>query len=428
MADTDVLDARFESRLRAALLRHVADGPTEFDALGFARTVAAKEPRRHGLRGQVSSALTWRGVAVPRVAWVPLLLAALLAALVGGMLVVGSRPTPRLPAVLPPIGTTFTCPPGSTPDKPGPVDQARPTGVGPMAFDGAAGRIVMLEAGTWTFDVCTNTWTLVQSGPEASFASLAYDPIADLTIGVDETGDRVVPAAHAWTYDLESNTWTMRGPAPDHVVWLGYDAASARVAAWAAENGDEPGTIWTYDVASDTWAAVGALEVVGGFGWGAPGDLLAYDASLDRVVTTGGTRTRLLDLRTNLVMDVQAVPPWAGNCYWMSAYFCYGQLASSPIAYDERSERTVVLVAGRMFAYDAVADRWDTLFEPAGTGPGELARGIDGMLYDPVNHRLVVVVQFELFRSADAVLAFDTTTREWTILVAPSEIQPGSTP
>ncbi len=38
----------FEARLRTALARRVADGPTDFDALEFARSVAAAEPRRHG--------------------------------------------------------------------------------------------------------------------------------------------------------------------------------------------------------------------------------------------------------------------------------------------------------------------------------------------------------------------------------------------
>ena len=120
MTERDV----FESRLRAALLRHVADGPTDFDALGFARAVAAKEPRRRGL----AAAHTWRGVAIPRLAWVLLLLAALLTAMVAGTLVVGSQLQRKLPAVVPPVGPAFVCPPGSTPDKPGPIDQARPAG------------------------------------------------------------------------------------------------------------------------------------------------------------------------------------------------------------------------------------------------------------------------------------------------------------
>ncbi len=76
-------------------------------------------------------------------------------------------------------------------------------------------------------------------------------------------------------------------------MWLGYDRPPVRSVAWVAEGSNEPGTIWTYDVDSDTWAAVGALEVLGGFMWGnTPVDLLAYDASVDRVVATVLSPTR----------------------------------------------------------------------------------------------------------------------------------------
>lgn len=111
MADSDV----FERRLRAALVRHVHGGSTDFDALGFARMVAASEPRRHGRR----AILGWRHVVVPRVAWV-LLLAALLTAMITGLLVIGSQLEWRLPAVAP----AFECPLGSSPDEPAPSGAA----------------------------------------------------------------------------------------------------------------------------------------------------------------------------------------------------------------------------------------------------------------------------------------------------------------
>ena len=82
MTEQDV----FESRLHAALVRHVANGPTEFDALAFARAVAAKEPRRRGL----AAAVAWRGLAFPRRSWALFLLAGLLAAMVAGTLLVGA--------------------------------------------------------------------------------------------------------------------------------------------------------------------------------------------------------------------------------------------------------------------------------------------------------------------------------------------------
>jgi hypothetical protein len=443
MAERDV----FEGRLRAALLRHVADAPAGFDALDFARAVAAKEPRRHGL----ATTLGWRMAGVPRLAWVFLLLAALLAATIGGALFVGSHHRQPLPAVLPPVGrtfaplpaptatTAFACPPGSKPDTPGPADQARPPGAGPMAFDRAAGKIVMLAgAGTWTFDVCTNTWTLAQSGavPDPAGA-LAYDPVADLIINVDYPEDPVAGPPHAWAYSLTDNTWTRKGLAPFRVQRMWFDPASARVAAWATRTGDVRGTVWTYDVASDTWTTVGTLEVLGGFPWGNPGDdLLAYDASFERVVATVvvGSETRLFDMRTGSVADARAAAPWGGKCGWFSARYCYDRVAGAAIAYDERAQRTVVLIGGYMFGYDAAADRWDTLYGPgapdtsdavasANAAAGALARQSESIVSDPVNGRLVVPGGV-----GGAVLAFDATTREWTVLLEPSKGQPTPSP
>ena len=161
----------FESRLRAALVRNVANGPTEFDALAFARTVAAEEPRRRG----IAASLTWQGVAFPRRAWALLLLAGLLAAMVAGTLLVGSQFERKLRAVVPPVGQVYECPPGSTPDKPGPIDQApaghrkrsRQHGVRPPGRQAGGARRRPREPGeTWTFDVCTNTWTRMRPEPE----------------------------------------------------------------------------------------------------------------------------------------------------------------------------------------------------------------------------------------------------------------------
>ncbi len=157
MAEPD----RFELDLAEALRSYAGSAPTEVRPTELARRFAAAYPRGGIMVGP------WRLVALPRLAWFPLLLAVLLAVLVAGMLAVGSRPLRTLPAVVP----AFTCPPGSTPDEPGPIDQARPPDIhprSPMAFDRRAGRLIALAGAdtgpgtileTWTFDVCTNTWT-----------------------------------------------------------------------------------------------------------------------------------------------------------------------------------------------------------------------------------------------------------------------------
>jgi hypothetical protein len=432
MAERD----RFELDLATALRRYAEDAPTQVRPLELARYFAAAHPHRRAGIGH------WGLVAVPRLSWV-LLLAALILAALAGTLFVGSQLQRRVPAIVPPVVPAFVCPPGSTPDEPGPVDQPRPPDGGPMAFDRAAGRIVLLAGvETWTFDVCTNTWTRMQTGagavPDIELA-LAYDPGADLIVGVDNS-DSLSRPPHAWTYDLDANAWTRHGPAPDHVVRLWYDAASARVGAWTTRSDTEPGTVWAFDVAADTWGVVGELEVRGGYGWNTPGnDLLAYDVGLDRVVATvtgtpdgTGVPTRRFDMHTGSVVEEFTVAPWAGQCGWMVLMYCYGEAAGAAIAYDEHAGRTVVLIAGNLFGYAAAADRWDTLYGPgaldssdatasANAASSALTRESWSMVSDPVNGRLVV-----LGGTGGAILAFDATTHEWTALLDPSRTQ--STP
>ncbi len=78
----------FETRLRAALAIHVANGPTDFEAQEFARAVAEAEPRRHGR----TIALRAPRVVIPGIAWVVLATALLIAALAASTLFGGARP------------------------------------------------------------------------------------------------------------------------------------------------------------------------------------------------------------------------------------------------------------------------------------------------------------------------------------------------
>ena len=132
-----------------------------------------------------------------RPAWVLLLLAGLLAALVGGTLLVGSQQR-RLPAVVPPVGQVFECPPGSTPDEPGPVDQARP----PLSWLRRRWRSTAGQAGWWSrgyrlrlrdLDVRRVHEHLDPDAPEPGTPEqlhfgLVYDVDSDVTVAVDWTG------------------------------------------------------------------------------------------------------------------------------------------------------------------------------------------------------------------------------------------------
>jgi hypothetical protein len=156
---------------------------------------------------------------------------------------------------------------------------------------------------------------------------------------------------------------------------------------------------WTYDVETDTWALI---DQANGPEWHA---VLAYDASVDRIIAPGGGATGrptwLFDIRTRTwsrsgVETPVVEPNWA----------------VPTVTYDEAAERTVIAGSAGWAAYDATADRWEVLAGPGGSFANPMA-------YDPVNRRLIGVGQGGIAVQGD-VVAFDLATREWTVLLEPS--------
>jgi len=343
-----------------------------------------------------------------RLAWVVVLLAALLAALVGGTLLVGSQVQRRLPAVVPPVGHLFECPPGSLPDSPGPVDQARPTEPSARAFDRRAGRLVTLArtnggGETWTFDVCTNTWARMHPNrepPRFEWAQLVYDIDSDATILVSI--DWATPG-RVWAYDLQADTWTEMGVAPNgNALFLAYDPMSGLVVA--ADYSDRRG-LWNYDVESDVWTPILQANA------GPESPVIAYDASVDRIVAYSDRESPgkmwLFDLRTGRWSRSGADAPDVIEVVW----------AAPGIAYDEAAQRTVVIGDVRSAAYDATTDRWKILAE----ADPDRAEGFPApSVYDPVNERLIGWRRFATVDQGE-LFAFDLATREWTVLLAPTE-------
>jgi hypothetical protein len=92
MAERD----RFELDLAAAFRAYLDDAPTQVRPAELAQQFANAYPRGRTMVGP------WRLLTVPRLAWLLLLAAGLLAALVGGTLVVGSQLERRAPAEVAP--------------------------------------------------------------------------------------------------------------------------------------------------------------------------------------------------------------------------------------------------------------------------------------------------------------------------------------
>jgi hypothetical protein len=184
--------------------------------------------------------------------------------------------------------------------------------------------------------------------------------------------------------------------------------------------------MWSFDGVADVWEPVDQDQA-----W-YPSDssdlhfLLAYDASVDRLVGYDRGEVRLFDLRTG----TWSPPGTRSPTFGYGGYYSLG----GEIAFDEAAQRTVLFSGGHVIAYDAAADRWETLFgtdfdQPNACGVRPECRVQPSMVYDPINERLVVYggnVQTgaEWWGPSDDVLAFDTRTREWTVLLAASEGQP----
>jgi hypothetical protein len=393
----------FEIRFGAAVHWYAGRVSSELDLVELAHRIATSEPRRHAL----ATGFGWRGMAIQRRTWTLLLLASLLTALVAGMLVVGSLPVRKLPAVVPPVAPAFTCPPGSTPDQPGPIGQARPAigdAIAAMAFDRHSARIVLLAqlgsgAETWTFDVCTNTWTRMHPDREPALADpthLIYDVDSDATIAND--------GQNTWVYDLADNTWTKMGVTPAVGSWRSltwtYDPTSGLVFA------EDTSVLWSYDVETDTWAPVSQSP------WRAGNWELAYDASVDRIVAYARWtlfEMWLFDIRTGT---------WSKSSADTPEVVCGMGWPNPGVVHDEAAERTVVScdITVAYDAYDAKADRWDPVVDTGGIVAGVTFRHA---VYDAVNERLV-----DIGENKDGVLAFDMATRERIVLLEPTAAQP----
>jgi hypothetical protein len=349
-------------------------------------------------------------------AGVLLLLAGLLAALVGGALLVGSQPQRRLPAMVAPVGQVCECPPGSNPDKPGPVDQARPNPDAPAAvvFDRRAGRLVAVTSAadaveTWTFDVCRNAWTRMHPDQEPAgldeWDLFVYDVDSDVTVAVDRDDGPV------WVYDLQADTWVRKGTGPSDARLGAYDPVSGLVVV--ARDGDPP-ELWNYDVEADTWTPIRLANGPLAEGWAGA---LAYDASVDQIVAYNGEFTRLLNLRAGIwSTSGAAAPPVVG---WMVA---------PTMAYDEAARRTALFLRVPLTAYDATADRWVRVPDADSGWPHPGWPYPSRMVFDAVNRRLIGMSEWRGTPDIDippgGVEALDLASGERTVLLEPAEGQP----
>jgi hypothetical protein len=449
----------FEARFHAAVRGYAGRVSSELDPVELAHRIATRAPRRHGF----AATLPWSGVAVPRLAWVLLLAGVLLALVVGGLVAGVRRPdhavviaptqTPAATTALDegtdilattkgrPLPAQATCPPGSEPDEPGPADQARPRRSfsfdHAMAFDRRAGRIVLFDPsstpGTWTFDVCANSWQLMHPDREppntdpAPSVWLAYDADSDRTVALLGYQDGV----GVWAYDLATDRWALgtspplgspRSWGPGEIGLL-YDPVSGLVVVRDAVDRN----MWAYDVGADQWTTVrqGAAMPRAKRANDPPAgewdrQVLGYDGSADRII-----------------LWVQGEPAWtfdprAGR--WGQdregivrlGPYDYSGTAS---AYDEAAALAVFMRGTGpdwadprgVLGYDASLHAWEYLWNGSPCFGSEIT-------YDAVNSRIVCLSNASpnpTDRRTDqprGMVAFDVRARQWVTLLGPVDV------
>jgi len=310
----------------------------------------------------------------------------------------------------PPVAT---CPEGSTPDEPGPADQARPPGEGwtPIAFDRQSGRIVLVAVqqggavDTWTFDVCANTWERMDPQPATtapvSAWDIVYDVDSDLTIVPGREG-------FVWAYDVETDSWTKAEAPffdfPDPI----YDPMSGLVVVRDGER------MYAFDVEAGTWTELPQQEPL--VLWKG-GEVWAHDPTVDRIVLfhvdhgSGSPTTWLYDPRRGRWTQEEVDTP--------TIAFPFGDLVSGgEIAYDVAAGRSVIVSGGGRHSFDASVPRWES--EPLG-----LHRSFGRLIYDAVNERLVLLPgntwMDGRWTNRQDVFAWDAAADEWIELVPPLE-------
>ena len=341
----------------------------------------------------------------------------------------------------------FTCPPGSTPDQPGPSDQPRPQWLSDFhtpldfntTFDPGSGRALILAGRTfWMFDVCTNTWIAAPQPGKVGFRAWTATPapgeiglVTDFVYDVDSDRaiafavDRAV-GAQVWAYRPDGQEWARKsnltvGPVAVQAV---YDPATGLVAVRTTTS-----QMWTYDVDTDTWTEVDQGATLPP---AAEDDqLLTYDASVDRLILYVNSEeeptssTWEFDIRAGL-WEKQAT-----NTPNLDFGWGWGPHVEGFI-YDEANQVSVIYGRDPYVAtYDALEHSWTVVHgwipgfsEPDPDEPsfewfdflaGEGALPRDAMTYDPVNERILVAGGPE-----EGVFAFNVATGEWITLLEPT--------
>ncbi len=253
-----------------------------------------------------------------------------------------------------------------------------------VAYDASADRVVLFgglegltfEADTWSYDPRTATWTNVTriGAPSARvYASMAYDPAAGGIVLFggewwtwDPSGGIFWGGVYAdtWVWNGVTTSWTRLQPAQSPparaVASMAYDSRVDRILLFGGYNGSAYfSDTWSFDFTNDTWVNLtGTPAPAGRLGAG-----ITYDAGADRTILFGGSNA-----------SARLGDTWsfdAGSRTWAHQYPATSPSTGylSGFVYDPVVGRDL-LVGGaatnaQTWSYQADSDAWTPLFPPS---------------------------------------------------------------
>lgn len=288
------------------------------------------------------------------------------------------------------------------------------------------------HGGTWTLDVCDNTWEEVTTkGARVSGRPpLVYDYVSDLTYAMS------VPAVH--TFDTETSTWTSVPDSPnppefDPTIRSLFVLDQANRVIYGFQ-GPGPKEFYAYDIAANTWTEL--AQSPSQLSTGQVSTLVAFDPTIDRIVlyfepfASGPTQreTWTFDPNSETWEQVATETP-AFNFGWWAM--------GTEMAYDEASRNSVVFADASVAAFDAITNEWTvakpTTNWPTGSTEGALreqfgplyfsplARLHHALVDDPVNDRVIVlggsVRTYTEWEEGTDAWAYDPSANAWIELV-----------
>jgi hypothetical protein len=146
---------------------------------------------------------------------------------------------------------------------------------------------------TWSYDVDTDTWTLMHPDAPPSprnFVAMAYDPGVDRVILFDGRG-----LADTWAYDLEADTWSELSPATNPGARLNsamvYEPIAERLVLFGgtrANVANPRGDTWAFDAVTNAWTELRTPTGPSPRGWHA----MAFDPRDEVILLFGGGPNR----------------------------------------------------------------------------------------------------------------------------------------